>query len=262
MEFEETSPNVQTVKTKVSANDPARLFYLGAALLLLILTFISFHHFYLHGRSYQNEGLNPDRLGMIITHGVVMTAWMLLFVAQTWLIVSGNRRVHRTLGFVSTFVALCVLVSGIRLAFPLPLDGSAKDYFYGLSHRQFNGFILFNIVIFAAFVAIGVWKRRRPAIHRSMMLLSMLAVMTAVIDRIPWMVSLYIDTVWSQIFGPFSGPVVLAFLLLGQKSLLTKTWDRWLTICCVAFTCASAFVIFFVKTSAWESVANLLSRGP
>lgn len=261
MESDETSPSVQTAKIKASGNNPARLFYIGAALLLLILTFISFHHFYLHGRSYQNEELNPDRLGLIITHGVVMTAWMLLFLVQTWLIVSGNRRVHRTLGFVSAFVAFCVLVLGIRLAFPLPLAGPAKDYFYGLSHRQFNGFVLFNIVIFAAFVAIGVWKRRRPAIHRSMMLLSMLTVMTAVIDRIPWMVSLYIDSVWSQIFGPFSGPVVLAFLLLGLKSLLTKSWDRWLAICCVAFACAGAFTIFFVKTSAWESVAKLLNRG-
>ncbi len=95
-----------------------------------------------------------------------------------------------------------------------------------------------------------------------MMLLSMLSVMPAVFDRIPWIVNLYFESVWGLIFGAYLGPLVLGFLLLGLKSLLTKSWDRWFTIGCVAFACASAFVMFFVKTSAWESVANVLSRGP
>jgi len=43
---------------------------------------------------------------------------------------------------------------------------------------------LISILIFGVFVAIGVWYRRRPEIHRPMMLLATLSIVAAATDRI------------------------------------------------------------------------------
>ncbi len=139
MEINETSPNVQTDRAKASSSNPVRFFYSGAAILLLILAFIGFQHFYLHGRNFENQELDADRRGLLIVHGIAMTAWMLLFVVQTLLIVSGNRRFHRILGWVSASVALCVVALGAQLVFPLPLAGQTENLFYGLTPDNSTG---------------------------------------------------------------------------------------------------------------------------
>ena len=238
-----------------------RFFYVGSAVLLLILTFIGFQHFYLHGRNFLDQELDDTRRGLLITHGVFMTAWMLLFVGQTLLIATRNLKHHRILGWVSSFVSLLVVGLGIMLVFPIPPIGQNEELFYGLTPRQFNGFILSTVVMFAAFVAVGIWKRKRPTIHRAMMLMSMLSVMPAVFDRIPWIVNLYFESDLGLVFGPFFGPMVLGVILLGVNRLLQGTWDRWLIIGNAVYVCSSVLVMFTVKTSVWEFVAGILSSG-
>ena len=76
----------------------ARLLYLGAAVLLLVLMFLGFQQFYLHGRAYPGRELTPPIRTLLILHGIGMTTWMLLFLVQPLLIVAGNRRVHMMLG--------------------------------------------------------------------------------------------------------------------------------------------------------------------
>ena len=235
-----------------------RFFYSGAALLLLIFMFIGFQQFFLHGRNFQSQELDPTRRGSLIAHGIVMTIWMLLFVVQPALIALGNRKLHRKLGWMGAAVALCATALGVRLAFPIPPFAETDNLFYGMTPRQFNGLILLTAIMFACFVAAGIWKRRTPAIHRSMMMFSVLTTMGAVFDRIPWIVNLYYGSTLAMIFGPYFGSLVFGLLLLGTLRLLTGSWDRWLAIGNVVFALASAFVMLFVKSGAWESLARVL----
>jgi hypothetical protein len=62
----------------LASPNSARLFYSGAAALLLILMFLGFQQFYLYGKAFPNRPLAPPNRMLIITHGVAMSAWMVL----------------------------------------------------------------------------------------------------------------------------------------------------------------------------------------
>jgi len=237
-----------------------RFFYSGAAALLLIFTFIGFQHFYLAGHNSDGQDLDPARRGKLIAHGIAMSLWMLIFMAQPLLIVTGNRKAHKTLGWAGAIVALCTVVLGLSLVFPLPPNDPNGGLFYGLRSRQFSGLIFFLILVFASCVFVGVWNRKRPAVHRPMMLLSVLTVVGAAFDRIPWIFTIYFKSFWGLTFGPAFGPIVVGLFLLGLKRVLTRSWDKWFGIGLAALAGVNALIMVFVKSSGWDVIANSLSR--
>src|SRR5512143_1036283 len=181
----------------------ARLFYTGAAALLLILMVLGFQQFYLHGKAFPNRELTPPIRTLLILHGTAMSAWMLLFLAQPLLIVSGNRRVHMMLGRVGAVLAACIVFLSLRVGIEAARVNPPDMKLWGLVPKQFMAIPVISILIFAVFVIVGVWNRRRPEVHRPMMLLGVLAVVPAAVDRIDAIRSLYSGTVWGTIFGPF-----------------------------------------------------------
>ncbi len=71
-----SSPN------SVARVDLARWFYSFAAVLMLAAVMVGFERFYLHGRSFPDRPITPPIKGLVITHGVVMMGWILLFIVQ------------------------------------------------------------------------------------------------------------------------------------------------------------------------------------
>ena len=101
---------------KPVSSNRARLFYSGAALLLLVLMFLGFQQFYLHGKAYPDRELAPPIRTLIILHGLGMSAWVLLFLVQPLLVASGNRRVHMMLGRVGAGLPPALSSSAFDLA--------------------------------------------------------------------------------------------------------------------------------------------------
>lgn len=147
----------------------ARLFYTGAAALLLILMFLGFQQFYLHGKAFPNRELTPPIRTLLNLHGTAMSAWMLLFLAQPLLIVSGNRRVHMMLGRIGAVLAGCIVFLGLRVGIESARVNPPDMKIWGLVPKQFMAIPVISILIFAVFVIAGVWNRRRPEVHRPMM---------------------------------------------------------------------------------------------
>ena len=178
-----------------ATHNRARLFYSGAAALLLILAFLGFQQFYLHGRAYPARELAPPIRTLLILHGIAMSAWMLLFIVQPLLIVAGNRRVHIALGRVGAVLAACIVLLGLRVGIESVRITPPNMKVFGLAPKQFLASPIFTILLFAGFVFVGVWNRRRPEVHRPMMLLSVLALMPAPIDRLDAIQNIYMGTV-------------------------------------------------------------------
>lgn len=249
------------VQTKLSASqDRARLFYAGAAILLVALMLLGFQQFYLHGRAFPNRELTPPIRTLLILHGTGMTVWMLLFLVQPLLIVSGNRRVHMTLGKAGAVLAACIVFLGVRVGIEAARVNPPDMKLWGLAPQQFMAIPVISILIFAGFVIAGVWNRRRPEVHRPMMLLAVLAVIPAAIDRIDTIQSLYRGTMWGTIFGPFFSMLVIGLFLLLVKRLLTRSWDRWFAMGYAGLVITSALIMQAATTSAWDHVARWLLR--
>ena len=240
-------------------SNPARFLYSAFAALLLVLTLVGFQQFYLHGRGFPSHPLAPPIKALLITHGVAMTAWIVLFLVQPLLIASGNRKLHMSLGWLGATIALSILILGLQL--PIQTTRFEPDVvIWGLYRKAFMAVPIFSVLLFAGYVAVGVWQRKRPDIHRPMMLLATLAIIAAATDRIVGLPDLYAATIWGQVFGPFFAPLVIGVLFLVAKGILTRSFDRWFAAGFVVQAIVSAGIMRIATTGAWDQFTTWLVK--
>jgi len=238
--------------------DRARFFYTGAAALLLLVMFLGFQQFYLHGRAYPNRPLTPPIRNLLIAHGLVMSSWLVLLLIQPLLIVNNKYRTHMLLGRVGAVLAACIFVLGVRIGISAARISPPELRLWNMPYKQFLAIPIIGITVFAVFVAIGVWYRRRPEIHRPMMLLATLAAIVAALDRIDWMTSLYRQTIWGTIFGPFFAALVIGAVLFGVKWALTRSFDRYFALGWAGLVLASAGIMALATSDLWDSISSFL----
>jgi hypothetical protein len=143
-------------------------------------------------------------------HGAVFSAWVVLFVVQAALVSAKRTDIHRKLGVLGAVLAPLMVIVGFQAAIAAARRGFGTP---GLPPPLvFLAVPMFDLVVFAALVGAALWFRRNPAMHKRLMLLAMLAVITAAIARLPGVLS----------YGPpaFFGLTDL-FLLAGIA------WDKW-----------------------------------
>ena len=198
--------------------DPALLrkernFFTFMAIALAIAIFVGFSRtFFLAPLFPEAEAFRPPE-PFFYFHGVVFTAWMLVFVAQAWLIRSRMISVHRKLGFAGAALAVAVVVTGVYGAL---LAANRPTGFIGvpMSPEAFLLVPLLDIGIFALFVFLAIEWRSNTQSHKRLMLLATLSICQAGFVRIPGLA-----------LGEFGGPIVqMALTVLCLVALIA--WDR------------------------------------
>ncbi|HWS67956.1 MAG TPA: hypothetical protein VN325_34730 [Steroidobacteraceae bacterium] len=240
--------------------DRARLFYAGAAALLLVLMFLGFQQFYLHGRAFPNRPLMPAIRTLVITHGIAMSLWVTLLLVQPLLVVNRKYRVHMAVGKFGAVLAVFIFVLGFELPLAWARIDPSRMFVWSMTAKEFMAVPLISVLIFAGFVATGIVNRRRSEIHRPMMLLATLTVISAATDRIPAIVSLFDRTIWGTTFGPFFPPLVVGALLLIVKWALTRSFDRYFAVGWVGLVVADAGIVKLATTQTWDGIADFLLR--
>ena len=239
-------------------SNPARLFHAGAAVVLIVLVFLGFRQFFVHGRAYPDRELSPPIRTLLILHGVAMTGWMALLLVQSLLVAGGNRKLHMALGKLGAVLAAAMAVLGFRVGVEATRIAPPDALIWGVTFRQFMAVPIVSIAIFAAFVAAALALRRKPDAHRALMLLATLAIVPAGISRIDGLDALYAGTVWEAIFGPFFMTLVVGVAFVVVRSLLIGTLDRWLAAGVVVLVATSAGIMKLATSGAWEAVAGFL----
>lgn len=237
---------------------PARLFFSGAAALLLVLMFLGFRRFYLHGGAYPDRELTPPIRTLLVLHGLGMTAWMLLSIVQPLLILGRRHRLHRSLGMLGAALAAVIVVLGWKVGIEATRVDPPGLRIWGLSPREFMIVPIVSIAIFAVFVTAGVLARKRPDVHRPMMLLASLAVMPAAVSRIDALNALYAGTMWEALFGPFFMTLVVGAVLLVVRCVLARSFDRWFAAGYAALALSSVLIVRMATSGAWDTFAKFL----
>ncbi|MCC6682167.1 MAG: hypothetical protein IT445_14795 [Phycisphaeraceae bacterium] len=252
-------PVIQSQDSQAIVFKPAKWFYCGTAVLLLVLALWGFSPFYLHGRAYPGgRPIDPRIFAVVVVHGVVMTAWLILLVVQPMLVALNKRRLHMTIGRFAAGLALLTLIFGNMIAIGSARTTPPEAMIWGMTPRQFMAVPFIAVWTFALFVALGVYYRRRPDIHRPMMLVATLTVMSAAISRIDPLNHLYLGTIWERWFGPFFITIVLSVLLLVLRCLLVRRFERWLALGVAAMIALNLFTLNIATTAAWDRFASLL----
>jgi hypothetical protein len=150
--------------------------YTWAALAAVIIVFAGF------ARTYYLKGLfgTPALSTLVHLHGLVMTAWFALFVVQVRLVAVGNVAMHRRLGMFGGGLAAGVVAVGTLTA----ITGAALGHSPGPPPLVFLTIPLGDMVVFTTLVSLGLAYRHRPAIHKRLLLLSSVGILTAAIARI------------------------------------------------------------------------------
>src|SRR6185295_367255 len=112
----------------------------------------------------------PPLPTLMHVHGAVFTAWFLLFLTQTRLIAKQNIKAHMALGTIGAALAAVIVVVGTMTAFSLTLATRPAG---GPPPSQFLAVSLPDIVLFAGFVGAALALRKRPALHKRLMVLAM-----------------------------------------------------------------------------------------
>lgn len=249
-------PSMPTTRPSEARRQPSRWFYPAAGLLLLAVTFVGFSQFYLAGKAYPNRPLTPEIRGVLIVHGVTMSAWMVLFAVQPMLVAARRYRTHMFLGRVGAVLAAVIVVTGCWVAVAAARVAPPEMRWYGMNPKQFISVPLVTIALFAGFVGTAIWQRRRPGIHKAMMLLGTLAAVSAPLGRMDTLNNLYMGTIFERLFGAFPLTLALGLLLLGAKAALERSLDRAL-----AAGLAGLAVAYWLSTQAaftpmWERVVS------
>lgn len=163
-----------------------RRFFTGMAATLLFATFIGFAPTYYLAGYFDAPTLGP----LVHVHGIVFSAWMLLFVAQTGLIAAGRGDLHRAAGLAGAALAAAIVVIGVLVA----IESGRLDH--GPPDRDQPSFLVFpltSMLIFTLFAGSGVAWRRRSDYHKRLMLLATISLVVTPLARISRMSELPFD---------------------------------------------------------------------
>jgi hypothetical protein len=202
-----------------------RYFYSTAAAVFLLLMLIGFRAFYTHGTGVAGRKIDTAILPLVAVHGLAIAAWFVLFLVQSLLISVRNRRLHMRLGWSAVAIGLTILYTGSMVVIR-SVQVSPPILFFGIPYARFLLVMLTEIALFTFFLAAGVLLRRRPEIHRPMMLLAGLTILAGATARIPALYNVFGNTGWIGLFGPVFS---LGALLIVVRSALNRRFDRWFT---------------------------------
>ncbi len=137
------------------------------------------------------------------------------------------------------------------------VQGSPTFVFFGMAYPDFLLLMLAEIAVYTLFVVAGLFMRKRPEIHRAMMLLASLSLLLGATARMPWLNALF----GGQNLPGFFGPVfTLTAILLLVHSIMIRAIDRWF-----AAGAALMMVIYLAaeqlsRTDVWHSLASALIK--
>lgn len=235
---------------------PERLFYAAAGALFLVLTVIGFQHYIFGGKHFDGSPISPLMLATVVVHSSAIFAWFVLFFVQSLLISTRNRGIHMKLGW-------SVLVIGATIAVTGPLVASRsvrlvpEQVIFDWPGPQFLLIMYTEIALFTVFAAIGVLNRKRPRIHRPMMLMASLSILSGATGRIPLVGAIFGLHHWMGIFGPI---VALGVLLLLVRWAMTRVFEREFAVAFAALVVVTVVASGLAGTNTWGNWAGMILK--
>jgi hypothetical protein len=231
-----------------------RYFHVAAAFVMLAVMLAGFYPFYLRGEGMAGRKIAPALLPLVVVHGSAMTAWVAIFLVQSLLVPTRMLRLHMKLGWAGIAVAFLAATTGVEVAVqsvrPIP-----ELPFWGMEYRQFLAVMLAEMALFTAFVIAGVLSRKKPRVHRAMMLLATLSILAGATVRMPVLFPLFGEAGWVGVFGPI---FALGGALVLVRSLAVGTLERWLVGGYAVMVALYVVACWFAVSDAWRAIARVI----
>jgi hypothetical protein len=222
-------------------------FYLITALLFPLVILIGF------GRTYYLKsftGAPPLSSYLVQIHGAIMTMWVVLYVAQVYLVRSKQIRLHQTLGFAGIGLAVLIVFSGFFTAIAAAKNGPSTPGPPDIPRMSFLAVPLFDLVTFAVLFTAAVYYRKRAANHKRLMLLIAIGLLPPALARFP------INGI--QSLGPlffFGVPTLLMIFAIVYDRLQNGKFNMVLIYASLFLIASYPLRILFSGTDTWLAFA-------
>ena len=226
-----------------------RRLYFAIAILFPAIVLLGF------ARTYYLKGFfatPPLPSGLVHLHGLVMTAWVVLFVVQVRLVSTKRIRLHQKLGYTSIGLAVLIIATGLPTALRAAKYGSTSTP-PGVPPLSFLLIPTFDLVMFALFFGAAIVYRRRPAAHKALMLLTVLNFLPPALARIPIASLQATGPVWF-----FGFPLLVALLCLIVDTRRYGRVNKVFAVGTALLIAGYVVRLALMTTSAWMSLAAWL----
>jgi len=235
---------------------PDRFFYTAAGAIFLVLIVLGFQQYIFHGKHVDGSPIDSTMLVTVVLHSTAIFAWFVMFLVQALLISTHNRRLHMTLGWGVVGIAALIAVTGPLVAYR-SIRTAPQQVIFDWPGPQFLLVMYAEIALFVVFITIGVLNRKRPRIHRPMMLLASLAIVSGATARIAQVGSIFGGHLWVALFGPV---VCLGALLLLVRAAMTRSFDRPLAVGLAVYAVVTLIAGKLAMTNMWADWAAIILK--
>lgn len=118
-------------------------------------------------------------------HATAFSTWLLLFVLQSALVRTHNVRLHRTLGWSIAGLGAVMIPLGITTGITMGRFNTGVLHEVNADLFEFVSF--YDMAAFTTLLALGIYWRRKPELHRRLMFLATCGLMSAAFGRIPYL---------------------------------------------------------------------------
>lgn len=227
-----------------------RRLFLIAAIGFPLLVLIGYFKSYYFSAFFD---VRPVANALVHAHGIVMTTWVIYFVAQVALIRSKNIKLHMSMGMAGIALAALVVIVGLATAYDAQLVRHSAPP--GADPYEFFILPLGDMLLFVVYFAGAIYYRKRPLEHKSLMLMTAINFLPAALFRIP-----FIPESLAMLIA-FGAPSLIAISSLVYLKMKHGKFNRVFVAAILLYLIALPipFRMAFAQTALWHNFTNWLA---
>jgi len=212
-----------------------RRFYIGISLLAVLIAAMGFWPTYF-GPLLAGAADHPT---VIHVHAAIFSGWLALFAAQAVLAAGGQIALHRKVGEVGIWYGVLIILVGLTTAFSQFADRVQAGSLEEAQTRLLAPFT--DMIVFPIFFGAAVYFRRKPEIHKRLMLVATTTLLVAASLRMgflprpmrllvwfsPILLGMAYDLIKRRSIHPVYIIGLAALYVLSLRGALVET-DAWL----------------------------------
>lgn len=225
-----------------------RNLFLAAAIGFPLLVLLAYFQSYYFSSFF---AVKPLANALVHAHGVVMTLWVVYFSTQIALVRSKNVRLHMSLGMAGAVLAAVVIIVGLLTAYDSHVVRRTAPP--GINPYGIFLVAIADMVLFAVFVGGAIYFRRRPAEHKSLMLMTAINFLPAAFFRLS-PVPEKLTILWA-----YGAPDLPALVFLGWHTWKHRKLNKIFALAVLLLIVSQPLRIMLAGTKTWLEFAAWLA---
>ena len=220
-------------------------FYFSMSLLVAVIVVWGF------SRTVNANLFHPalPRPFLLWMHATAFSGWVGFFILQSTLVRTHNVRVHRTLGWSGVALGTVMVPLGITTAIVM-----GRFDTYRLHQKGADAFLIvpfYDMLAFAVCLALAIYWRRKPELHRRLMFIATCGLLDAAFGRVDYVFN-------NSLYFPCLDAVIL--LGVGRDLIMTRRVHKVYLIALPALMVCQGFVVYTLRSGShwWIRIADAI----